>query len=93
MRDKMTFDEFVAWIKYGSSTCIHPVLRVNQLAWLVDTHDNLLADFIGKFEYLQKDWATISTGLALTQELPHWHKIRSEPNTIRNTIRKQPGRQ
>jgi hypothetical protein len=71
LRDKLTFEEFVAWIKYSSSTCIHPVPHVNQLDWLVDPHGNVAVDFIGRFENLQNDWATIAAKLGVTQELPH----------------------
>jgi len=74
MRHKLTFEEFVAWIKYSSSTCIHPVPHLNQLDWFVDPHGNVLVDFIGKFESLQSDWVKISKKLGLTQELPHKKK-------------------
>jgi hypothetical protein len=71
MRDKMTFDEFVAWAKYSSSTCRHPVPHVNQLDWFVDPHGNVLVDFIGRFEKLRDDWSIICQKLGLAQELPH----------------------
>ena len=74
LRDKMTFEEFVAWMKYSSSTCIHPVPHVNQLDWLVDPHGDLLVDFIGRFESLQKDWATIAEKIGAPRELPHTRK-------------------
>jgi hypothetical protein len=74
MQDKMTFDEFVEWIKYSSSTCIHPVPHVNQLDWFVDPHGNVLVDFIGKFETLQNDWVKIAAKLGLPQNLPHRNK-------------------
>lgn len=36
MRKKMTFDEFVDWIKYSSSTCIHPApIRINSIGWSI----------------------------------------------------------
>jgi len=71
MRDKMTFDEFVDWIKYSSSTCVHPVPHVNQLDWLVDSHGDVLVDFIGKFENLKEDWKVVASKLGLPEELPH----------------------
>ena len=74
MRDKITFDEFVSWIKYSSSTCVHPVPHVNQLDWFVDPHGNILVDFIGKFEALQNDWQTISNKLGIKQNLSHKKK-------------------
>ena len=74
MKDKMTFDEFVEWIKYSSSTCIHPVPHTNQLDWFVDPHGNVLADFIGKFENIQRDWEFVAAKLGLPKELPHKNK-------------------
>jgi hypothetical protein len=71
MRDRMTFEEFVDWIKYSSSTCIHPAPHVNQLDWLVDPSGNVLVDFIGKFEQLERDWKTVARQLHLPQNLPH----------------------
>lgn len=74
MADKMTFDDFVGWMKYSSSTCVHPVPHINQLDWFVDPHGNVLVDFIGRFENLQKDWERIAARLALPKELPHKQK-------------------
>ena len=67
----MTFEEFVDWIRYSSSTCVHPVPHTNQLDWLVDPHGNELVDFIGRFESLEADWAQIAERLRLPAELPH----------------------
>ena len=80
MKDKMTFDEFVDWIKYSSSTCIHPVPHTNQLDWLVDPHGNVLVDFIGKFENIQKDWELIADKHGLPMKLPHKNKSLNERN-------------
>jgi hypothetical protein len=74
MRDQLTFAEFVGWMKYSSSTCVHPVPHANQLDWLVDPHGNVLVDFIGRFENLQNDWATIASKLGVSQALPHQRK-------------------
>ncbi|NEO33571.1 MAG: sulfotransferase family protein [Symploca sp. SIO3C6] len=74
MRDKLTFDEFVSWIKYSSSTCVNSIPHVNQIDWFVDPHGNVIVDFIGRFENLQKDWTTISKQLGLKQDLPHKNK-------------------
>lgn len=71
MSEKMSFDEFVQWIQYSSSTCIHPVPHVNQLDWLVDPHGNVLVDFIGRFERLNDDWNIISEKLKIRKDLPH----------------------
>lgn len=71
MKDKMTFDEFVDWIQYSSSTCIHSSPHRYQLDWFVDGSGNMLADFIGRFEKLETDWAFVAQKLGLTGSLPH----------------------
>ena len=75
MSGKMTFDEFVEWIKYSSSTCTQPVPHTNQVDWLVDPHGNVLVDFIGKFENLQKDWQIVATKLGLQKQESEQEKI------------------
>ena len=54
LRDKMTFEQFVDWIQYSSATCIHSAPHRYQLDWFVDHNGNVLADFIGKFERLER---------------------------------------
>jgi hypothetical protein len=71
MEDTMSFDDFVYWIKYSSSTCIHPSPHVNQLDWLVDPSGKIIVDFIGKFENLKSDWEVISKKINLQVLLPH----------------------
>jgi hypothetical protein len=71
MRDRMTFENFVDWIQYSSSTCRHPVPHVNQLDWLVDPHGNVIADYIGRFENLEADWKVIAQRIGAPPELPH----------------------
>ena len=71
MKDKMTFDQFVDWIQYASATCIHSSPHRYQLDWFVDGSGNMLADFIGRFERLDADWATIAKKLGLPETLPH----------------------
>ncbi len=71
MSSKMSFDEFVEWIDYSSSTCIHPTPHKNQLDWFTDDRGNILVDFIGKFESLQEDWAMITQKLGIRDTLPH----------------------
>ncbi len=74
LREKMSFEEFVDWVKFASSTCIHPVPHRNQLDWFVDPHGNVLVDFIGRFENLESDWVVIAQKLGITQPLPHANK-------------------
>jgi len=71
LRNVMTFEDFVDWIKYSSSTCIHPMPHTNQLDWFVDPHGELLVDFIGKFEALSEDWKIVASRLGLPEKLPH----------------------
>lgn len=70
-RNTMNFDEFVNWIQYSSSTCIHPAPHRYQLDWFVDPSGNVLADFIGRFERLGEDWAFVAQKLGITERLPH----------------------
>ena len=71
LKDKMPFDEFVDWIQYSSSTCVHSSPHRYQLDWFVDPNENVLADFIGKFERLEEDWAFVAQKLGLSEKLPH----------------------
>jgi Sulfotransferase family len=76
MKEKMTFEEFVDWIKYSSSTCVIPGPHTNQLDWFVDPHGNVIVDFIGKFENMRSDWKIVADRLGLPGELPHKRKNR-----------------
>ncbi len=71
LKDKMTFDEFVDWIQYSSSTCVHSSPHRYQLDWFVDPNGHVLANFIGKFERLDEDWAFVAQKLGVTATLPH----------------------
>jgi hypothetical protein len=71
MRHEMTFEEFVRWIQYSSSTCIHSSPHRYQLDWFVDANGKMLAGFIGRFERLQEDWAVVAKKLGASEVLPH----------------------
>ncbi len=71
LRNEMTFDQFVDWIQYSSATCVHSSPHRYQLDWFVDPNGNLLADFIGKFERLDEDWAFVAQKLGVNEKLPH----------------------
>ena len=71
LRDKMNFEQFVDWINYSSATCVHSSPHRYQLDWFVDPNGNVLADFIGKFETLAKDWAFVAQKLGIDKKLPH----------------------
>jgi Sulfotransferase family len=70
-RNTMSFDEFVDWIQYSSSTCLYPTPHRYQLDWFVDPSGNVLADFIGKFERLDEDWAFVAQKLGIAERLLH----------------------
>src|SRR5262249_46954504 len=70
LRNEMTFEEFVDWIEYSSATCDHSSPHRYQLDWFVDPSGNMLADFIGKFERLEEDWAFVAQKLGVRKELP-----------------------
>ena len=72
LKDQMPFTEFVEWIQYSSSTCIHSSPHRYQLDWFVDPDGKVLADFIGRFERLAEDWAFVARKLGVTETLPHW---------------------
>lgn len=79
MKDKMSFEEFIDWIQYSSATCIHSSPHRYQLDWFVDGSGNILADFIGRFERLEQDWALLADKLGITEKtLPH---ARGNPRT------------
>jgi hypothetical protein len=67
----MTFDQFVDWIQYSSATCIHSSPHRYQIDWFVDPDGTVLADFIGKFERLDEDWAFVAKKLGVSENLPH----------------------
>jgi hypothetical protein len=71
MQPQLSFEEFVRWIQYSSSTCVHSSPHRYQLDWFVDADGRMLADFIGRFERLQEDWAVIAKKLGVSEALPH----------------------
>ena len=70
MRQQMSFEEFARWIQYSSSTCVHSSPHRYQLDWFVDADGKMLADFVGRFERLQEDWAVIAKKLGVSEALP-----------------------
>lgn len=70
MKSKMTFEEFVEWMKFSSSTCVHPVPHRYQLDWFVNPHGDVIVDFIGKFEQLDADWEKVAQKLGINNKLP-----------------------
>jgi len=81
LRSKMGFEEFVGWIEYSSDTCVFPSKHKNQLDWFVDEHGRVLADFIGTYENLERDWAHVCARLGVSVTLPH---TRQNPHNARH---------
>lgn len=71
LRDKMSFDEFVEWCSYSSSTCVHPSPHRYQLDWFVDSRGEVIVDFIGRFERLRQDWSFVAEKLGIRESIPH----------------------
>ena len=70
LRDRMTFEQFIDWMKLASSTCMHPVPHRYQLDWFVNPHGEVIVDHIGKYENLEQDWAMIAARLGIRTPLP-----------------------
>ncbi len=71
LRDRMTFEEFIDWMKLASSTCMHPVPHRYQLDWFVNPHGEVIVDFIGRYENIEKDWGKVAARLRIGTPLPH----------------------
>lgn len=78
MREAMNFEDFVRWLEFSSSTCIHSSPHRYQLDWFLGPSGEMLADFIGRFENLEQDWTTIARKLGVSGALPH---ARANPRT------------
>ncbi len=65
LRTKLSFEEFIEWMKYASSTCIHPVPHRYQLDWFVGPSGDIMVDHIGRFEDLEQEWAKIAEKLGI----------------------------
>ena len=81
MSKKMSFEEFVNWINFSSDTCIHPIQHKYQIDQICDENGDIVVDFIGRFENLNKDWGYISNKLKINKVLPH---IRYNPRNNRH---------
>lgn len=77
LSERMSFEEFVGWIQNSSDTCLHPLQHKNQLDWFIDERGDVIVDYIGKFEELEKSWQYISQRLNVKKKLPH-HNINED---------------
>jgi hypothetical protein len=69
--NKLNFNEYIDW-------------RVNedlelQKSFVVDENNNLIVDFIGKFENIQKDFNKVCDRLDIRTSLPHINKSKHKP--------------
>lgn len=81
LRNKMTFPEFIEWMKFASCTCVHPVPHRYQLDWFVSPGGDVMVDFIGRFESLDQDWLQIQQKLKIDVPLP---KLNFNGNRLRD---------
>jgi hypothetical protein len=66
------FPAFCEWIENASDTCVHPSPKRNQLDWLTDEAGEIGVDFVGRFETLEADFATICERIGAGHlRLPH----------------------
>jgi len=70
LRNRMSFDEFIDWMPFASSTCMHPVPHRYQLDWFVNPHGDVIADFIGRYESIEHDWTRVAGRLGIDAPLP-----------------------
>ncbi|MBC7619493.1 MAG: hypothetical protein H7293_11005 [Candidatus Saccharibacteria bacterium] len=70
LKSKLSFEEFIDWMKFASSTCLHPVPHRYQLDWFVNPHGDIIVNRIGRFENLANDWAEIASRIGARPDLP-----------------------
>jgi hypothetical protein len=58
-----SFEEFLDWEIRRS--------KMSQHSYITDAQGGLIVDFVGHYEKLHKDFATVCSALKLTAELPH----------------------
>lgn len=69
---KLSFPEFVEWLQSIDVNASSPVLHT-QTKYVCDGQHSILVDFIGRFESIQQDFATISNRLNLTVQLAEYN--------------------
>ena len=70
LKQVLSFEQFVEWMKFSSCTCIHPMPHRYQLDWFVNPHGDIVVDFIGKFEQLDEHWQLVAQKLGIDNKLP-----------------------
>ena len=72
------FKRFVYSCEMSSSHCVWPRSKKYQLDWLCDESNNLLVDFVGRFENLQNDFNHVCEEIGLPhQKLGHENKSKA----------------
>ena len=71
MKSKMTFSEFVNWIKLATDTCVMPTPKKNMIDFF-KLDGKVKIDFIGKLENFQADFNTICDKIGVPRrKLPY----------------------
>ena len=70
------FLDFVKSYDCASNYCRFVFGVENQLTWITDKNNNLLVDFVGKFENLEKDFSIVAKKLNLKYSFPHVNKTK-----------------
>ncbi len=70
---RVSFDEWtrLAYRDRDPTYCDKPKMFMPQLDWITDSQGRVLVDFIGRFESLDADFASICEHLAIRATLPH----------------------
>lgn len=69
-----TFDEYIRWRVAGHV--------FDQKSMFYDQEENLLVDFVGKFETLNEDFDSVCNKLKLNTSLPHLNSSREKSNSF-----------
>lgn len=66
----LSFKEYVDRV-FGPDAADPGLMETDQLSWIVDEHETVLVDFVGRFERLSEDFDHVCDVLGRRSELPH----------------------